>query len=90
MGVGVKATHHEELTLWVDAVATLVHDVEGVGDHHGLSHIVGDFVAVEELGSLLKVEDSGVNVLLERVFELEVSRKVQREELIKLLLHVVS
>jgi hypothetical protein len=48
-----------------DHVSGVVSDVEFVLDHDGLSHVVHDFVRVDEFGSLFQVENSWEHTWLE-------------------------
>ena len=55
-----------------------------------MSHVVGDFVRVDELGSLLKVESPWVDTLFERVLQLEVAREVLTKKVGQFLVDVIG
>ena len=86
----VKSTEHKEVALRGDHVSGVVWNVELVLDHDRLSHVVHDFVGVDELGSLFKVEDTGEHRGLKAVLELKVAGEVLREERLKLRRDLVS
>jgi hypothetical protein len=88
--IWIITTNHEQLTLRVDTVATCVLNIEIVSYHNCLGHIISNFVRVKELGSLFEVEDPWMNILLEGIFELEITREVESEELVHFGLHILS
>ena len=86
----IVPAHDEEIAFGSHDVANVVRDVEVVGDHDGLRHEIEDLVGVNEFGSLLQVEDARVHTCLEAVLELEVAGEVLTEELVQLILHIIS
>ena len=88
--LGIKSSHHEEISLRGDHISSLVRDVELVLDHDSLGHVVHNFIGVDELCTLLQIKDSWEYGRFKTVFQLEVAGEMLREELTELLIYLVG
>ena len=57
----VESTEHKQISLGSDHIPSIVRNIELVLNHNCLSHVVHDLVRVDELSSLLKIENTREN-----------------------------
>jgi len=85
---GVVAAHHVEMALLSESIPGELRDILFVLNHECLSHVIQNFIGVDELGFRLEIENSREHLGLEVIFHLEVTGEVEGEETAQLLLEV--
>lgn len=86
--LGVKSSSNEYISLRGNNVSTTIRNIEFILDHNCLGHVIHDFVGINELSPGFQVKNSGKNVLIKSIFQLEISGEMLCEKLVQFLLNL--